>query len=1014
MQSIAEYLERLNSLTQQNLDILKTINDSFFTKKEHLVVNVEDNHYVIPSFISLENKINALQESFDNIVNAPATGEAYFNYDGNSKTIQVRGFNNTPHEITLDTDNTDKFYVKDNSIFKDFITPDAHLRFDLTSIPDDISTVIVKKVVPISNVAKELLSSYVTTQEKAASVNYRDLYKQLSILLSGSDYEEYDTIRQLPIRKSLGTGTYVITKIIKDEILSDLSEQLTLEISNKTELKYKKFDETIDVDLEPGMFLTTYNDRVKLQIVDVNIRNRQLVLKVVNGDYLDLVPYTTDFEDVNTVPDMSKLNFFSVNDFSKDKYIDVTLEEDQYIGIFVAPLNSRMNVQAPWGTGVIIDSYSILYADDNTKNYREFYEDNIRNIGDILKEIVEMTDNSITKYNQEEFNSFTRYVPTINTDNLDVVQINRHLNDSPTVQRIRSLYSQKKQYEIDLNELQTKITNVNNTLATVSFDDTTNLRTIYESQLDELTKKKNEIVSAINSTINEISLAVNESDVPIENAKYHIRGYFDWDVADTSDDETLKTYKNHVKGIRVEYRYKNRDQVTGTAESFQDGKFIYSDWNRMDGFYRMANPSCSETNTYSYAYPGNNDRVNEPSFNQIDIPITQGESVDIRLKIVWDFGYPYIETTSAWSEVTNIVFPEQYLKDIQILDIISENNSDIETNRFNNILIVNGIMDHVNDKQQDQDVLYFHKPEHIASGFYTDERRIIPLRDKLSTMDAAIVGLEDVVYGTNSENIKMEFIFDSTSTLIMPYQDNNVDVNVDVIVDEQSDVDLNEYNNIANLQITNVSNRTMRLYSIFPGNRDVPVINSNITQSNHEDEYNIGLFYNRQLGVTGRPSPMNAYFIVDQRRNQFAYLRSTDVYDHTTPIHAFVPGSTNTPLCTFLINNNISQISMDSNSTHDFKVLDPGESIIIPVIFSFVYENPNSNGDYKVLNSDLEMSIDIRMSLYNDPQNYFIKIHRVNEQDQTLHSKIIASQNNLTKYNSVIVKDVSSARNNLR
>ena len=70
---------------------------------------------------------------------------------------------------------------------------------------------------------------------------------------------------------------------------------------------------------------------------------------------------------------------------------------------------------------------------------------------------------------------------------------------------------------------------------------------------------------------------------------------------------------------------------------------------------------------YKFEMEANNDNINEPSFNQIDIPISQGETVDIRLKLVYDFGYPFVHTSSTWSKIVNIKFPEEYLKDVQIL-----------------------------------------------------------------------------------------------------------------------------------------------------------------------------------------------------------------------------------------------------------------------------------------------------------------------------------------------------------
>ena len=60
MANVINYLEQLQQLTNTNLEILKTLNDSFFTKKNHLIAHVNDASYVIPSFLSLENKINML------------------------------------------------------------------------------------------------------------------------------------------------------------------------------------------------------------------------------------------------------------------------------------------------------------------------------------------------------------------------------------------------------------------------------------------------------------------------------------------------------------------------------------------------------------------------------------------------------------------------------------------------------------------------------------------------------------------------------------------------------------------------------------------------------------------------------------------------------------------------------------------------------------------------------------------------------------------------------------------
>ena len=40
MANMSDYLSQLQKLTKQNLEILQAINDSFFTKREHLTVTV--------------------------------------------------------------------------------------------------------------------------------------------------------------------------------------------------------------------------------------------------------------------------------------------------------------------------------------------------------------------------------------------------------------------------------------------------------------------------------------------------------------------------------------------------------------------------------------------------------------------------------------------------------------------------------------------------------------------------------------------------------------------------------------------------------------------------------------------------------------------------------------------------------------------------------------------------------------------------------------------------------------
>ena len=402
----------------------------------------------------------------------------------------------------------------------------------------------------------------------------------------------------MPIRKNIGSATYAIESIISDIIDVDLDEHLTLKLRNdlvdySQNLTYKLFDETIERTLKPGDELVTFDNSAKLIIEEVRTTANTIVVKVAHGEYLNLA----ESKNYQEIADACKLRFYSPVDFDDYKYINVPLEEDQYVFIAIAAMNDRMLVQGSWGTGVILNTN--LLINDSGVYFKEYYDNNVKNVGDVLHEITSMMSNTLTKYSKETFDVITNAIPELDSNCIQVYHINKHLNDSTTVKNIRALYSQKKTNQIELKEIQGKIDELNNKLATISFDDTTNMRSTYITQLSEYNTKKNELITSISKTIEAISVEANNAEVPIEAAKYRIRGFFD----PKSFAKKLGIDYNHICGIRVQYRYKNIDQEQGTAMSIGDKNngdnlFIFSDWNTMIHF---DNPKTAEYNSnYSF------------------------------------------------------------------------------------------------------------------------------------------------------------------------------------------------------------------------------------------------------------------------------------------------------------------------------------------------------------------------------------------------------------------------------
>jgi hypothetical protein len=363
-----------------------------------------------------------------------------------------------------------------------------------------------------------------------------------------------------------------------------------------------------------------------------------------------------------------------------------------------------------------------------------------------------------------------------------------------------------------------------------------------------------------------------------------------------------------VIGLDVEYRYKNKNKFTGNAETIGES-YIYSDWNKMDSFMNAKTPAYDPvTGKYSYKWGDHNESMNEPSFNQIDIPISQGENVDIRVRFIYNLGWPLITFRSDWSEILNIDFPEEFVKDIEILDIIEENNSDIKQQQFIGILEKEGILDHVYDKIKDMDLTYFHQPEHIASGFYTPERRVIPLSDQLATMARALSDLQTEVNGATAQLVLTLSDGIQESTLLPGIMNNfRVRSYVDAVnegdyqtikfvrdpshPDETLDTPLAVSNMVIN--IYNPSEYVIKLHSLFPGDNSTILddsLSSNrfgylnyvgggycTTENTDPKSSNIGGYnYDPSAGVWMMMSDINNpnQQRILQRQNQFLYFRT--------------------------------------------------------------------------------------------------------------------------------------------
>lgn len=1007
--SISECLAQIVNLTRKNLAILKAINEAFYTKRDHLAVVVNDETFVIPSFISLESRIESLEHNIENIVDAPLTGEAFTYFDGTTQRIELSGYHTAPARVDIQP--VKKFGVEENNIFKDFMTPNPFVRIDMQSIPNNIKHAVVRKVA-IHESATGLRDA-IAGVSVDGTVDFADVEKILYAYNEGADYTVYDTVRRLPIRKGVAQGEYEIVDIIDNYQDANFDEFYELELN--TDLVYYINNGTIQKDIKVGDTLVTYNDKVMLEVVDLNYIRRTIVVKVTQNAYADLQDRTSGN------PSLYKLKYYKEStDINSTKYLNVALEEDQYVIIFVAPINDTTNTRAPWGKGIFINTDDLIIdIDGENIPFRSYYDKYVNNVGDALFGITSMMDDDqqVSRLTPLQFDMLRSLRPVIQGDLIEVTQINKHLNDTKSIRTIRNLYNQKAQYRMELETIQRSIDQINKNLSELSFDDTSNSRTVYETQLSEYNEKKIELVNSINKIMQEISLNANNSETPIENAKYRIRGFIPTSLHDINPQ--VPDYVEVIK-IDVEYRYKNKSSFTGNASTFND--YVFSDWNKLNSIYRRRVPKY-ENNRYVYGWEVDNGNTNDPSYNQIDIPITQGEIVDIRVRFIYNLGYPFAEVRSDWSTIYTQEFPVEYSKNVEILDIIAENNDEIKTNHFENILEQRGIMGHIEDGVQDQTIRYLHKAEHIASGFLTEERRVIPLDTKLKDINDSIESLKTEVFGVSSSNLVVTLSDINNQMIIKPDIINQFHtISFKSAISQSSVVNFGTESSPVlaaisqlTLSLYNDGVYNIKLHSIFPGSP-----NNDLNPDNDNTIFAIGNYAGRDMTYMMLDEKVDDNFYTGQKYNQFIYFRRVlhDIAGNPALYRSggigdlIVQGdaieSTGVPSVKLLGNGinviealddysslvtamdraantarfaclypYIGSTSVICNNTGDsFTILAPGESINIPINFVYWFKDDTSDtslrtaANMKARMVSRMMAFDVRTSLFQDPVTY--------------------------------------------
>ena len=883
--TLKDYYIGLQKLYSDALTMIQAINNSFTAYSPSVSFNINDTDYTIPSFLYLENKINEVSSVINTLFNMPKSGDGWFTKEGNTYKFNMIQSNLEPAapSISLIDQN---FNITQNNIFKDLVNPKTYVRLNLNNVPQNISEFLLKKIVLLNN---DLISDIF---DNTTELTYSEFKEKSYLLTKDVDYIEYDNTIQRPYKEYMYDSKFEILEVFADEKGEtrqienvDGVKRIFYKLRLDTLKYYNKSDKSLVYTLKIGDYLTLPDKFGIYEII--NIEDNYIY--DTNNDHEYIITITEE-NGHNVLKDITRDSsmYFMIyyNQLNSDNnYIDIPLEENPYIIVFLSSLYN--NVKSNWSKAVKINLNDIyIYDSLNNKqvSYLEYYNKYCKNIGDIIYAISDIIYPQLVKYSATELKELTtgKIIQTLVTDTLKknnnpvltISAINKHVIDDDMSTNLTNLHKEKLKLLNDMSNIQNSIDSLYNKITTTDFSvDVTVSKTDMNKELSNYYSEKMVTQQKLLTIVDNID-AIKTNVIGYDNLKFRVRGVTS--VSDQDENGTdqpiieyLKTqygYDLELIGLEVEYKYKNINSNTSTIEN--NSNTIFTDWNRIANIDKQRYLKFDNaTGNYVVEYVNYDTNLNTIKWNQIDIPISFGEDVVIRIRYKYNIGQPFINLYTPWSDEYTVSYGEDMLNVSDITSILNRNEQDVYNSIVLKELINGGFQEHINNKIIDNSAVFYHQPENIYSGFYTEDNKLISLKDKLYEIENELQSYKELIDSEINEDFKVFFVYDDNNTVEL-YTTTMNKIN---ILDSSYDISHFIKKN-AKIIIKNTGSTPIKLYSIFPGNTEIPLLHTfndifNDQVTNYE---RVPLLLENQEDI--RKS------IYTQKLGQWIYFRQNNLY----------------------------------------------------------------------------------------------------------------------------------------
>ena len=687
------------------------------------------NNMKIPSIGNIKSDINEIKDQLESLIHNNDDNISLRYKDGSIRSFEMKKISKILDTINQINETEfivpSEFKAKNNWMFEDFLNPLLSTSINVSKFTKDN---FVKKF----SVRRILLNSPSTEGINFFDSNFKgnnnlDYEKSIVALQnSGIPYNVDDNEYELSSSINRYRGSFSVIKIENDTVNISQTQQSRI---------YYTLDKLFYRDIinnpkgntylvENDVLITSDDTEYKVRSIDKN--NNRVILERVFGNS----PIVLGVNSLKIKPQAYRIPELQIN---------IGYNERQLI--FVKPIANNLDLSTDsWskGFGIFTNELNIRLSDGEVSSLESYYNNYVSDFGLILLNFAKEKQIPSTL-------GLKPISPVINASDLKVVGINNHIKDNKDTNDFKRKISTKESLKNQIDEINKSI-NDNKSKLNTSSTSNDQERLSVQKRISDLVKEKSSLQKQLTSILDEITFNIKSSINLKISPKYRIRGFVQ--IPESRVDEYGE---QAIIQMVYSYRYKSK---SGNATNVENLPFTDNSGELTSAYFSNWNEIRSKIRKKQYdpdrgIYVWSDENVQDSdavNINQLDIPINKGEIVEIKIKSVSEAGFPINPLESEWSNIISVEFPsnlEDQEEDSLIAERLIVENAMVT---FQDELNSRGLDNHLFDSIITGDKYFSHKLEGIASGFFTQEGKIINsyefvknILDKLNSLEKTIV-----------------------------------------------------------------------------------------------------------------------------------------------------------------------------------------------------------------------------------------------------------------------------------